>query len=95
MNLTLTFEISTKNNHQPIKKKICKVLSRHEEFLFQRSLNRPMGNASAKVSKGGASLTTMCQVSVYHLASSLFFLTDILSHSRCLLTSLKSPSDSL
>ena len=31
-----------------------------------------MGNASAKLSKGGASLTTMFQVSVYHLASSYF-----------------------
>lgn len=80
MKLTLTFEISTKNNQQQIKK-ICEVLTRPEEFLFERSLNWPC-DASAKVSKGEASLTTMCQwctfqVYVYYLASSFFFFGDI------------------
>ena len=77
MKLTLTFEINTKNNQQQIKK-ICEVLTRPEEFLFERSLNWPLCDASAKVSKGEASLTTMCQwctfqVYVYYLASSFFF----------------------
>lgn len=74
MKLTLTFEINTKNNQQQIKK-ICEVLTR---LLFERILNWPLCDASAKVSKGEASLTTMCQwctfqVYVYYLASSFFF----------------------
>lgn len=98
MKLTLTFEINTKNNQQQIKK-ICEVLTRPEEFLFERSLNWPLCDASAKVSKGEASLTTMCQWCTFQVCLLsgiiILFLLIFLSHSRCILTSLKFPSDSL